>query len=306
MITLFKEITTEEALREIEKESEKWDGLYCDMDNKEERKFVKDNSKNIEDIRKKVERARIDKTKNYKVKVEAEAKSIDSRLVAANKPFISLIDEHKEKRAKILAAEKEAIEKEQAAIQKKNDHDYALLLNDKFDSNLAKELAEKEQLIAAREREIRAEEAEKVKAEKEQAIQAKIDAEEAVKQAVIDKEVAEKLAAKQKIEADERAAKLKIENDEKDRLLIIQTKKNKKAAAEEARLAEIKRQEEAEKAEKERIAEIESNRKHVSSVRSEIKEQIMKDVGIDEETAIKVVKSMLKMVKSGRIKISYE
>ena len=306
MITLFKEITTEEALKEIEKESEKWDGLYCDMDNKEERKFVKDNSKNIEDIRKKVERARIDKTKDYKVKVEAEAKSIDSRLVAANKPFISLIDEHKEKRAKILAAEKEAIEKEQAAIQKENDHDYALLLNDKFDSNLAKELVEKEQLIAAREREIRAEEAEKVKAEKEQAIQAKIDAEEAVKQAVIDKEVAEKLAAKQKIEADERAAKLKIENDEKDRLLIIQTKKNKKAAAENARLAEVKRQEEAEKAEKERIAEIESNRKHVSSVRSEIKEQIMKDVGIDEETAIKVVKSILKMVKSGRIKISYE
>ena len=211
----------------------------------------------------------------------------------------------KEERKKLEKEKAEQEEKETARllIQIENDHEFGLMMNEKFnidkDERLMIEDRERKELIAF-------EQVEKEKREKQIAEDAAKKAEEEKKQAIIDKEVAEKSAVQQKIDDAETAKKLKIENDEKARLLAIRTKEHGELVAENARLAEVKRQEEAEKAEKERIAKIESNRKHVSSIRREIKEQIMEDAGIDEETTIKVVKSILKMVKSGRIKINYE
>lgn len=159
MITLFKEITTEEALQAIEKDSEKYEGLYCDMEVKEERKFVKDNAKNIEAIRKRLDAARISKTREYRFSVEAEAALIDGRLVAANLPFIALIDEHKEKRARILAAEKAVIESVNLIIEINRCEEEAAMM----DKIMAIEAQEKKAEQQARDQKIAEEAAEAAK-----------------------------------------------------------------------------------------------------------------------------------------------
>ena len=75
-IVLFNDITTEETLRQLEATGDKYKDLYVDMNEKEQRKYVKDSASVINDMLKKLDRARIDKSKEYKAKVEAEAKSI--------------------------------------------------------------------------------------------------------------------------------------------------------------------------------------------------------------------------------------
>jgi len=126
-IKIFKSITTEEAILELEAESKKYDGLYVDMDNPPERKYVKDKAALIAGLLKKLDRARIDESKNYKLMVEAEAADIKLRLEEANKPFTLLIDEHKEKRAKELAIEKKKQQQIELAILKENDHELAIM-----------------------------------------------------------------------------------------------------------------------------------------------------------------------------------
>ena len=291
MITLFKEITTEEALQAIEKDSEKYEGLYCDMEVKEERKFVKDNSKNIESIRKRLNAARISKTREYRFKVEAEAALIDGRLVAANLPFIALIDEHKENRARILAAEKATIEAENLAIEIERCHEEALML----DKIMLIEAQEKISEQQARDQRIADEAAAKAtadaQAEKDRAIQGKLEAEEAAKN-----------AEKWRVQALEDAKAAKIESERLAEEAKIQAQKLAESAAESARLAEVKRQQGQRDAEAERVRKIEANRKHVGSVLKSIKEQIMKDSGIDDATAKKVVNSIRGIE---RIKINY-
>lgn len=149
-ISIFKELTTESFLAEIEEESKKYDGLYVDMSNTPERKYVKEKAQGVNDLLKKLDRARIDTSKAFKAKVEEEAKLIKERLENANKPFTLLIDEYKAERAKILAEEKARKEAIELAIKIEADHEFALLMNDKFDSEKeqrAKEKAEREQKI---------------------------------------------------------------------------------------------------------------------------------------------------------------
>lgn len=313
MITLFKEITTEDALVKIEKESEKWDGLYCDLEIDEERKFVKEQLKGIEDLRKKLNRARIDLSKNYKVEVEKEAATIDARLVAANKPFTELLEEYQIKRTAQLAAikekEKEVAEelaKKELSIKVENEHEIGLLLNEKFDRDLADELKKSQELLRkqveknkierlAREKKIAEDAAAQARVDEEaktaKAIQDKLDAEEATKQAVIDKKVAEELAVKQREASDERA-----------RVAKIKSAKDAEEAAERARLAEVKRQKDNKELEDDKRLRAERNQEFRAKGHRDIKEQLMKDTGIDEETAIKVVKSMIKM---DRVTINY-
>jgi hypothetical protein len=167
-IVLFQEITTAEALDKLEAEGQKYQGLYVDMDDKEQRKYVKDNAALINDLLKKLDRARIDKSKAYKASVEAEAKEIRERLENANKPFTLLIGAHKEKRAAILAAEKAEAEAKALAMQIEADHETALMM-DKIETI---EKAEREQARLARDKHIADEAAERaVRQERERQIQ---------------------------------------------------------------------------------------------------------------------------------------
>jgi len=129
-IVLFSEITTEKYLAELEDQSKKYhEGLYADMSDAPQRKHVKDSAAHINDLLKKLDRARIDKKKEYSAKVEKEAGAIRIRLEKANSPFTKLIDEWNDKRAEILAEEKRAREAKELAGQIEKDHDYALLLD---------------------------------------------------------------------------------------------------------------------------------------------------------------------------------
>lgn len=183
-LVLFNDLTTDEKLAQLEAEGEKYQGLYVDMADKEQRKFVKDQASFVNDLLKKLDRKRIDLSKQYKAQVEAEAKEIKIRLEKANSPFTALIDEWNAERKRILDEEKRIQAEKELAEQIERDHEEALQLNRLWD-------------LEAKEREAQRE------AEKQAQIQREKDiAEQARKQALIDAENA-KLAEQQRI-GDER------------------------------------------------------------------------------------------------------
>ena len=165
-ITIFQDLTTDDVIKQFEVDGKKYDGLYVDMNDKEARKYVKDQAVVINDLIKKVDRKRIDESAAYKVKVEAEAKDITNRLKVANEPYTLLIDAHKAERAEILAGEKAANDLRVFLAQKEDDHEMALLINKTYEYDKAEEkrAQEKQEQIAAEEFE-----AQKVEAEKKAA-----------------------------------------------------------------------------------------------------------------------------------------
>jgi hypothetical protein len=141
-VTIFTDITTEHALLAIEEDAKTYTGLYVDMNEAKGRKFVKESAANIGDILKRLDRARIDKSKDFKTQVEQEAAAIRFRLEEANKPFTLLLDEYTAERKKILDhenAKKKAIE-DQAAID--SDYEIAeLLMGKHFDDKALAKIA---------------------------------------------------------------------------------------------------------------------------------------------------------------------
>jgi len=168
-ITIFESVTTESALRDLEVEGEKYDGLYVDMENAPERKYVKDKAAFISGLLKKLDRVRIDAAKDYKVEVEKQAQAIKSRLQDANSNFQLLIDDYAIERKKILDAEKARKQAILDAEQKELDHEMALLINKTYEFDKAELLREqeKQQQIADEEFEAMREE-EKARAEANQ------------------------------------------------------------------------------------------------------------------------------------------
>ena len=272
-IVNFEDITTESALVEIEKESHKYEGLYVEMENKEERKYVKDKALLITGMLKRLDRARIDKSRDFKIKVESEAAKIKSRLEGANKPFTLLIDEYKIVREKQLVKEKARRDARLLMEQIPIDHNDALLMNKMFDFEKAeaiREQKERDDLIA-----------------KEAAAAAELRA----KQAELDK-----IAIQEKAERDAKQAELDANAAEVKRISDV------KAAEELATQRELDRQALIKKNEDDARKAVEADKKHVGAVRCEIKKHIMSAAGIDEKTAKKVVISLL---KTSRIRVIY-
>jgi len=272
-VAIFDDLTTEQALIEIEAKSSEYDGLYVDMDDKEQRKFVKDKSSLIGDLLKKLERARIDKSKEFKSQVESEAKEIKERLEAANKPFSALIDEYKEKRAKILADKKAKEEAALLAIQIEEDHENAITL----DKIRTFEIQDAINQQKERDEQIAKEASAKAEAEKEAAEER---AEQAERDAIL---------AVAKARRDAEQAELDRIEAEK------QTEIRAKQAAEQAKQAEIKRQADEKAAQDEAQRKLEANKKHVGAIRGQIKVDIMNAGKIDEPTAKKIVLALCKM-----------
>ena len=221
-IILFNSITTNEQLDALKLESEKYTGLYVDMEDSKQRKYVKDKADHINQLLKKVDRKRIDSVKEFKLNVEAEAADIKERLEIANLPFTLLIDEHKAERKRILDKEKAEREAIELAVEIEAAHEFALLMNDKFDTDKIKAEQERKQ----HEEEIKAE------AIKEQAAQAERDRIAAIEREEQQKQ--ELIAVKEKAEKDAILASLKRERD------IEQAKQDEIARqqAEQARIEE--------------------------------------------------------------------
>ena len=142
-VQLFTDITTESVLAALEEESKSYDGLYVEMDDPEQRKYVKDKAKVICDLLKKLDRSRIDKAKDFKSSVEKEAANIKLRLENANKPFTLLIDEYTAERKKILDAKKAKEQAIEDAKQLELDHEFGLLMNAQWDNDKEKRDAER-------------------------------------------------------------------------------------------------------------------------------------------------------------------
>ena len=151
-ISLFESVTTEAALLEIEAEAKKYDGLYVEMDDAKQRKYVKDKASFINGLLKSVDRSRIDMTKAYKLNVDNQADNIKGRLQAANEPFTALIDKYNAERKVILDAEKAKKAQDELYIQIGIDHEFALLLDKSHAADKAEaervRLAEAEALAA--------------------------------------------------------------------------------------------------------------------------------------------------------------
>lgn len=211
-ITLFKEVTTESALTEIEAGAEKYQGLYVDMNEGEQRKYVKQNAAVITRVLAQVNRARIDLSKNYKLEVEAEANDIIKRLHKANEPFTLLLDDYNAERKRILDLEKERKTQEEMYIQIGLDHEYAILLDKSY-------LADK---LAAEKAQSERDEAIRIEAAERATIAAK-NAQEATDRA-IEKDAANRLANKEHVRSVNRAvlvALMQSDISEEDAKTII-------------------------------------------------------------------------------------
>jgi hypothetical protein len=167
-IAIFESVLIESALTELEAEGKKYDGLYVDMEKAPERKYVKDKAAEINGLLKKIDRARIDASKNYKVEVERQALVITARLIDANSNFQVLIDDYNLERKKVLDAEKLRKQLILDAEQLELDHEIGLLINKTFEFDREQELKAQQE----RDDEIRR--------------QATIDADARQKQAIID------------------------------------------------------------------------------------------------------------------------
>ena len=184
-LVLFSDLTTDEKLSQLEAEGEKYQGLYVDMADKEQRKFVKDQASFVNGLLKKLDRKRIDLSKEYKDKVEAEAKEIKLRLEKANSPFTALIDEWNAERKRILDEEKRVQAEIELQAQIESDHDEAIQLNRLWDL---------EKVERERQREIeRQNQAEREKQIAEQAAQQALINAENARQAQLQREESERL-----------------------------------------------------------------------------------------------------------------
>ena len=331
-IVIFKALTSDEALTEIELQSEKFVGLTIDMNDAEERKKVKTSAQLISDILKRVDRARIDHTKDYKAKVEEEAAMIVDRLTLANKPLTDLTDAYTAKRKKILDAEKarqatidlsfsklvdsamEAIGQTSSVIEGIIDdvacYDFSPEI---FQERTTEAVTKHAELMGKLQHMLSAqtasEELESKRAEVEEKERLQHEADQKVIRIKRETEIAEQAT----LESEKRHAAQLLENAERERLASIEREKQIaidkiKAEAEAKQQAEQAAQSERDKiaaeqaAEKSRLDKLEANKSHVGAVRKQIKLHIMAATGVDNDTARNVVQSLLML---DRITINY-
>ena len=275
-VTIFTDITTEEALQQIEAYSLKYNAdIVADMSDDNDRRVIKKEASEIADMRKAVERARIDKKKVYGKQVDKEAAIIDARLAKANEPFDVLINNYNAERKLILDrenAKKKAIE-DQAAID--SDYEIAELLMGKYFDDKAKS----EQTRIAYEENLKCEAAEQAVAD------AKLLAEQVAAKAIQDKQDAINEAAR--LEAARVAQEAKYKQD------AIDAENRRLADIESTKQAEILRQQKAiddDLAEKARLA---ANQEHVATVHRNMK-AVYVTAGFPDELAEVAVKLLVK------------
>ncbi|MCT8353869.1 hypothetical protein [Photorhabdus kayaii] len=183
----------------------------------------------------------------------------------------------REEDARIAAAE--------LAKQVEVDHEIALLMNEKFDRDLAEKKAEHERLRIAREEEIKQQAAEQARIDAERKALAEIEA--AARREAEAKAAAER-AEREKFEALERA--------EREKQAAIDAERRKAEAAERSRLAEIQRQKDEEIR---RMADIE----HRKRINNESLQELIK-AGIPKECAMNCIKAIA-AGKTSHLKIIY-
>ena len=150
-VTIFKDVTTEEALVEIEAEAASYQGLFVEMEDPKQRKFVKEKASEIKGILKKLKATGIEIRKDDASKVVEEESKVRERLEKANEPFTLLLDDWEAERKRVLDLAKEKKRQEELYIQVGLDHEFALLLDKSYLADkLAAEKAQAERDEAIR------------------------------------------------------------------------------------------------------------------------------------------------------------
>ena len=126
-IKIFNGLSVEDRLKQIEENAGCYDLSEIDMNNKDDRAFIKGEASDVKKLIDKINRKRIDVKKEYGNKVEAEAKYIIDRLSGAASEFTVLIDAYNAERKVILDAEKARKQAILDSEQKELDHETAIL-----------------------------------------------------------------------------------------------------------------------------------------------------------------------------------
>lgn len=251
-------------------------------------------------------------------KVDANRKAmrdeLDELKVIARKP----LTEWEEEQARIEEEKRIAEEAEKLRVQMENDHEVALLMNEKFDRELAERLAEEKRIEEERQAKLEKERLErealiaqqaKEQAEREASereAKAKIEAQELAEKVERERLASierEEQARRDAIAAEERA-KAQAEEAERQRVIAEEkAKRDAEEAAERAKQLEIQRQkDEQERLQREQEAR-EANKRHIGGIHKAAKESLM-ELGMEEEQA----KAVVMAIHNGQIanvKINY-
>lgn len=256
---------------------------------------------------------------------------LDELKIIARKP----VTDWEAEQEKIEADRLARVEAELLAKEKSNDEEVAILMDEKFERDLADEKAKLEaediaeaarlkQVQIDNDARIAKESAEAATIEAERLAQKAIDdAQEARQKAIDDKIIADReLLASQARERllNEQAAQEKInkewldyiseayewnadiDRDRQTKLLSEQAEAKRLADIEVARQAEIKRQNDEKEAQALALKKLEDNKEHAGKILGEIKEHLMATCGLDEPTARKIT---LALRKTDRVTINY-
>ena len=128
-IAIFSQTTTEQALKELTAIGASYEGLHVEMDDPEQRKFVKEKAETINGLLKKLDRARINLSKAGKKEIDDEAAQIKEILQKANEPFTLLTNNWSAQRKLILDKEKAVKAQAELEAQIEADHEQALLID---------------------------------------------------------------------------------------------------------------------------------------------------------------------------------
>jgi hypothetical protein len=125
----YLEVTTEAILVDLEADAQKHIGLWVDMNNSQERKYVKDKAALGKSLIKKLDRSRIDQSAAHKLMLDTEAETIRLRLEDIISPYTVLINLHADEQKVIRDKAKARQDAIDLAFEIERDHDYALLMD---------------------------------------------------------------------------------------------------------------------------------------------------------------------------------
>jgi len=127
----YREVTTESVLVDLEADAQKHIGLWVDMNNGPERKYVKDKAALGKALIKKLDRSRIDQSAAHKLMLDTEAETIRIRLENIISPYTVLINLHADEQKVIRDKAKAKQDAIDLAFEIERDHEFALLIDDK-------------------------------------------------------------------------------------------------------------------------------------------------------------------------------
>ncbi|TNH43789.1 hypothetical protein [Photorhabdus luminescens] len=218
-------------------------------------------------------------------KIDASRKQIRDKLDALRDEVRKPLTDWEAEQERIKREEEARIAAEELAKQVEVDHEIALLMNEKFDRDLAEKKAEQERLRIAREEELKHLAAEQARLDAERKALAEIEA--AARREAEAKAAAER-AEREKLEALERA--------EREKQAAIDAERRKAEAAEKARLAEIQRQKDEE-------MRRQADTEHRKRINNESLQELIK-AGIQHDHAINCIKAIASG-KTTHLKIIY-